>query len=589
MNKLRNFSCVLSFILAIICPLNVFAKDQLSYSDAEQLINVDPMKAAVAFKKYVEANPMASDSSQAKYQEGLLYEAMGDYYKAFKAYQHIIEEYPLHPNQEDLLDRQYRIGNYYLMLAKKSGTSFIGKIINVDQQRAIEVFKQVVENAPFTKIGAKAQYRLGYAYMETRQYLEAVTEFQIVMEKYPGSGYTDDAVYGLANSYFLLVQGPEYDKYSTEKALEYFNRYISEFPHGRHNADSQVKIVKLKNSLAKGLFHIGQFYEKQKRYEAALIYYQEVDNLFPDSIFSEKARAKRPVLEAMVEAMMPYKQIIKNYEDSIRVYYSIKRKDPRFIWEFWRKDPLTPRERNRLEWAEKLVNVAKNHKKEAEQLFRIEETIKSVELRIRNLKEDIGHYKIQIKREEAVYEQLKKGVIPSGKEVPEDTNINDQLNRLQRKQRIKMRGIRKRIKSNEEEIIKLSSVFKDKKADFEANKEEFYAKRDALIAKARKLRVEIDLLVAGSDEFAITDIDDISIKDSKTKWKKADQEVTEEVKEEKPAVLRELAEQAAKEKKIMIPYENQFRGGTWDYWWKVMVGEKERVKTPSDSVPLYLE
>jgi len=591
MNNLKKISCVLSIMLAIIVPLSVSAKEPLSYSEAEQLIDVDPLKAATAFKKYVDANPMASDASQAKYKEGHLYEAVGDYYKAFKAYQNIIEDYPLHPNQEDLLDRQYRIGNYYLMLAKKSAGSFLGKIVNVDQQRAIEIFKQVVENAPFTKIGAKAQYRLGYSYMETRQYLEAVTEFQIVIEKYPGSGYTDDAVYGLANSYFLLVQGPEYDKYSTEKALEYFSRYVSEFPHGRHSADAQVKIGKLKESLAEGLFLIGQFYEKQKRYEAALIYYKEVEYLFPDSIYSEKARSKRPVLESIVEILMPYKQIIRNYEDSIRVYYSIKRKDPRFVWEFWRKDPLTPGERKRLEWAEELVKVAKAHRKEAEQLFKIEEKIKSVELRIRSLKEDNGHYKIQIKREEAVYKQLIKGVMPSGKQVPEYSNIEDQLKRLQRKQRIKIRRLRKKIESNEKEIVKLSSVFKEEQADFEANKQQFYAKRDALIAKARKLRVEIDLLLAGSGEFAITDIDDIALKDTKTEWKKADQKVEEDKseKEEKSEVLRKLAEEAAKEKKVMIPYENQFRGGTWDYWWKVMVGEKERIKTPADSVPLYLE
>ena len=581
MNKLKTNLGLLCVVLVVIMPLTVCAKEPLSYAEGEQLMSSDPAKAATVFKKYVEANPMASDASNAKYQEGLLYEAMGDYYKAYKAYQHIIEEYPLHPNQENLLDRQYRIGNYYLMLAKKSSGSFIGKIINPDQLRAIEIFKQVVENAPFTKIGAKAQYRLGYAYMETKQYLEAVTEFQIVIEKYPGSGYTDDAVYGLANSYFLLVQGPEYDKYSTEKALENFNRYISEFPHGRHNVDAQMKITKLENSLAKGLFQIGRFYEKQKRYAAALIYYKEVQNMFPNSVYSEKARAKRPVLEAIVDTLMPYKEIIRNYEDTIRVYYSIKRKDPRFPWEFWKKDPLTPKERKRLEWAEKLVKVAKSHKEEAEQLFKIEEVIKSTELRIRSLKEDIQHYKTQLKREEAVYEQLKKGIMPSDTIVPEHEDVQRQLQRLQRKQRIKMRGIRKKIESNEKEIIKLTAIFKQKQADFDANREAFEAKRDALIEKARKLRVEVDLLLAGSPEFAVTDIEDISIEDTKTEWKKADEtphpaEGTE-VKEEKPEVLRKLAEDAAREKKVIIPYENQFRGGTWDYWWKVMVGEKERV------------
>ncbi|MCD6460264.1 outer membrane protein assembly factor BamD [bacterium] len=588
MKKLLFIICLYLFFL-IYLPQSGLAGEPITYSAAENLKAENPAKAAALFNKYVKENPMAADAARAKYQEGILYEALGDYYKAYKAYQHIIENFPLYPNQDDLLDRQYRIGNYYLMIAKQSSGSFIGKIINPHQKRAIEIFKQVVENAPFTKIGAKAQYRLGYAYMETKQYLEAVTEFQIVIEKYPGSGYIDDAVYGLANSYFLLVQGPEYDQFSTEKALEYFNRYASEFPHGKNNADAQVKINKLKQNLAKGLFLIGEFYEKNKRYEAALIYYNEVESLFPDSYYSEKSRSKRPVLEGIVEALMPYKEIMRNYEDCIMLYYSIKVKDPRFPWEFWKKDPLTPKERKRLEWAEQLVKAAKSHKKEAEQLFKTEEKIKSFELKIRSLKDDIQHYKTQLKREEAVYEQLQNGVVSDEKQASEDSKIQDGLKRLQRKQRIKIRRLRKKIKSKEKEIIKLTAQFEQKQADFNANKQEYYAKRDALIEKAQKLRVEVDLLVAGSDEFALTDINDITLSDKKIKWKKANLKQTQQKKEEKPEVLRRLADEAAKEKKIIIPYENQLRGGSFDYWWKVLVGEKERVKTPSDAIQLYLK
>ncbi len=165
------------------------------------------------------------------------------------------------------------------------------------------------------------------------------------------------------------MQGPEYDRYSTEKALEHFNRYLNEYPHGRYVGEIMPKINKLNNDLAKGIYLIGSYYEKIYRYEAALIYYDDLERRYGDTFFAEKARSKRSILEGIVKSELPYRSINQNYRDAIGVYYAIKRKDTRNPWEFWRRDPLTPEERSRLNWARKLIDVAKAHKKEAKELL----------------------------------------------------------------------------------------------------------------------------------------------------------------------------------------------------------------------------
>lgn len=599
---MKRFCIVSTIVVSLLCVLGSVciddscAQESAGPAKAHELQATDPEKAAALFSKYVKENPMASDAAQAKFQEGLSYEAIGDYYQAFKAYQHIIDNYPLYPNVDELLDRQYRIGNYYLLVSTKPTGFNPLKMLAGDKTRAVEIFEQVVRNAPFTEVGAKAQYRLAYTHMQMKEYLEAIDEYTIVLEKYPGSGYVDDTVYGLATSYFSLVQGPQYDKYSTEKALQYYNRYLNEFPHGRYRAEIMPKIGKLNQNLAEGIYMIGEFYEARHRYEAALIYYDELERRYGDTFYAEKARSKRSILEAIVKSEIPYREINRNYRDAIGLYYAIKRKDTRNPWEFWRRDPLTPDERRRLEWARKLIEVAKQHKKEAKQLFDIEKELIVLELEIRDLKKDTQRLKAKLPTEHAVLDQLNSGVIPEDAQqrlMPEwlyDTQEQRDLKRLQRKQRIRIRKMENQIESNEKRVVKLGKELAEKQQEFEANRPEFERRKTSLLERAQKVRNELDLLLAGSDEYASTEIGDIKlspVERQKIAGKPAapgvpaDEQVPPE---EKPEVLKRLAEEAAGRQNVLIPYENQLRDTSWDYWWKVLVGEEDRVRTPKDAV-----
>ena len=244
-----------------------------------------------------------------------VHEEYGAYYDAYRCYQHIIENYPSFPRIADLLDHQYRIGNYFLLMSSEPlfGVPFLVK----DNQKAVEIFEQVVKSAPYTDISAKAQYRLGYAYMKSKEYNDAITEFRVVLEKYPGTGYVDDALYSIGLCYFNLVQGPEYDQYSTEKALQSFYRYRDEYPQGRNIGDVFDKINVLNQYLAKSIYLIGYFYERLGYYEAALIYYDDLDEQYGGTFYALKARAKRNILEAMVKLELPYRELLHNYKEII--------------------------------------------------------------------------------------------------------------------------------------------------------------------------------------------------------------------------------------------------------------------------------
>lgn len=596
---MKNLFPVVSFMLIFFISGSAFAKKNIDINKADQMMKSNPVQSAKIYAQYVKENPLASDAADIKYKEGLCYEETGDYFKAFKTYQFIIDKYPLFPKLNELLDRQYRIGNYYLLISDKPvfGIEML-KYVSPYRQRAIDIFSQIVKNAPFSEIGVKAQYRLGYAQMQLREFNDAIDEFKVITERYPGSGYADESIYFIGNSYSSLVQGPQYDQYSTEKALEYLNRYVDEYPAGRYVSDASIKIDKLNATLAESLYLIGQYYENLGYYEAALIYYDDLEERYPDTFFAEKARAKRQILETIVQSELPYKQLIRNYDDIRNIYYSLKRKDTRNKWEIWKKDPLTPDQRNRLNWAEKLLIIAKDHVKEAKQIYEAEQKVNLIEIQIRDLKKDTQNLKTLIPQEEAILAQLKDGTVPDSLDA--DKEAKGDMAELIKKQTKKIHSMKNKIENNEKKILKLGETLVLEKAHLEANREQLEQRWQALLTKSALLRIEIDKLLAEADDYGETDLSKIALKEGKIKWKKVSPEEAKKMKldeekeialpePEKSKIIEQLTEEAARQKSVMIPYQNQYKGDAWKYWWDVLVGEKDRIKTPAESTPFFIK
>jgi len=63
------------------------------------------------------------------------------------------------------------------------------------------------------------------------------------------------------------------------------------------SGDAEKNIEKLKEKEAEANFNTGRFYEKQKAYEAARIYYEDVISNYPDSVWAAKALERLQITE----------------------------------------------------------------------------------------------------------------------------------------------------------------------------------------------------------------------------------------------------------------------------------------------------
>ncbi|MFH0877390.1 MAG: outer membrane protein assembly factor BamD [Candidatus Omnitrophota bacterium] len=243
-------------------------------------------------KKLVKYYPDAVQAPEAQFYMGLCLEEMGKYYEAYQAYQKIIDKYPFSKRNEDVLKQEYIVAQRLLDYREKIiGINFTG------ESAAIEIFRKIIENAPYGAYAAASQYKIGLTSKAKGFFSEAVDEFQKVIDNYSNSEWAEPAKFQIALCAARSSLDAPYDQTLTQEAQEKFKEFVKLHPDAEIAQQAEQRIDELRDKEAESNFKVGQFYEKQKAYESAKIYYNHVIKTFPKSDWGQKSLERIQALE----------------------------------------------------------------------------------------------------------------------------------------------------------------------------------------------------------------------------------------------------------------------------------------------------
>ncbi|MBI5873127.1 MAG: outer membrane protein assembly factor BamD [Candidatus Omnitrophica bacterium] len=261
-----------------------FAK---SYYDAK-----DYTTALNEFKKLVKYYSDALEAPEAQYYMGLCLEELGKHYEAYLAYQKIIDKYPFSQRTGDVLQREYIVAQKLLDFKKRvAGIDFTA------ENTAIDIFRKIIENAPYGKYAAASQYKIGLTLKAKGYFTEANDEFQKVLDSYPESEWAEPAKFQIALCAAKSSLDSSYDQTLTQEAQDKFKQFLEVHPEAELSKEADVRLDELKGKEAQSNFEIGRFYEKQKAYDSAKIYYNYVMKNFPKSTWAQKALGRMQDME----------------------------------------------------------------------------------------------------------------------------------------------------------------------------------------------------------------------------------------------------------------------------------------------------
>ncbi|MDX2227641.1 MAG: outer membrane protein assembly factor BamD [Verrucomicrobiae bacterium] len=217
--------------------------------------------------------PFSFVAAELQYGWGRMEEIDGDFGRAFKVYQSIVEKYPNSEFFDKALERQFYIGNLFLA-GERQRLWKIPTLPSMD--KTVEYFEKIVKSAPYSRWAPESQFKIGVAREKQKKWSAAVEAYQKVLDKYPGSDLASLAQYQIGYAWMKASKEAEYDQSAASKAILGFEDFLTRFPNSEKVAQAQENIQNLKGKQNKGTFNIARFYDRQKDYKAAVIYYSEV-------------------------------------------------------------------------------------------------------------------------------------------------------------------------------------------------------------------------------------------------------------------------------------------------------------------------
>jgi outer membrane protein assembly factor BamD len=243
--------------------------------------------------------PLSDYTARAEYLIGRCLEAGGKDEAAFNAYQNIIQKYPKSNEYNEVLVRQYEIANRFLAGEWFRLWNIIPLYPSMDE--TAKLYAKIVNNGPYSDIAPHAQMSIGTANEKGKDYPAAVKAYQTAADRYYNQPViAADAMYRTGVAWQKQADTAEYDQGAAQQAISAYTDFMTFYPNDKRVADAQKAIVLLKAERVRGSFEIAQFYEKYRKWQGAVVYYNAVIQLDPNSALATQARHRIDTLKPLL-------------------------------------------------------------------------------------------------------------------------------------------------------------------------------------------------------------------------------------------------------------------------------------------------
>src|SRR5437660_1220370 len=268
----------------------------------------NPKRAIRAYRTLVRKYSRDALAAGAAFRGALLYEQIHEYLEAAGTYRTVVINYPTSPHFNEAIEGQFRIGEMYLAGKK---LKVLGIPFATSMDRAVDIFAAVIRTAPYGKYTARAQFDIGLAREKQSANDAALQAYAAVVEKFPNDPVAADAQYQIGYIWFMAARGGTKDIAATNNARTAFQDFLFRYPNSEKATQARANLAHLEHKATSSSFDVARYYDKQKAYRAAVIYYNEVISQQPGSTESEKAKKRIDQLRAKLgdKVLQPLQEV----------------------------------------------------------------------------------------------------------------------------------------------------------------------------------------------------------------------------------------------------------------------------------------
>lgn len=159
--------------------------------------------------------------------------------------------------------------------------------------RAAELIKQWVDaNSAGDPRMPQALLALGISHIHTAEYLTSASELLRLITDYPQQAEQQEARFRLCEAYQNLSPRAQLDQQYTETAITYCQSFAEYYGTTPQADTARTWIAGMREKLAYKSYLNGMFYLRRSAVDAAVIYFNDTANGFPDTPWAPAALAR---------------------------------------------------------------------------------------------------------------------------------------------------------------------------------------------------------------------------------------------------------------------------------------------------------
>ena len=257
----------------------------------------DTERAVTTYRYVVRHYPKSKEAPAAQFKLAKQLHQKGDFAGAFKEYQTLLQKYPETSNFEESVAAQIEIANAYLKGLK---VKFLGVPLVSSMERAEEMYTAILKVSPYSKHAAITQFNLGLAMEKQGKAQEAIAAYQKVLDKYPNSAACSSASYQIGYVYQRLgMTGRSQDLSALKSAQDNYQDFLLQYPNSEKVPQAGENMKSMVSRESADTLRVARFYDFNKDYKAAGIYYNDVIRRFPQSAESTASKNRLDELKAL--------------------------------------------------------------------------------------------------------------------------------------------------------------------------------------------------------------------------------------------------------------------------------------------------
>jgi outer membrane protein assembly factor BamD len=191
---------------------------------------------------------------------------------------------------------------------------------------ARQVFEELIFSAPGSAVIDSAHYGLAGTYYEEHNWIQAQSEYDIVVRSFPRSQLVDDAAFRSGYCWWKQSLNYKHDQEETYHAIDAFRTFLLDYPASEHYDEVIALLAQAEDKLARKKIYEGDTYRKlgtERDLAAAELMYMEAIQSWPNASVLDLALWGLGEIymaqQAYPKALEAFGMLVANFPDSRRI------------------------------------------------------------------------------------------------------------------------------------------------------------------------------------------------------------------------------------------------------------------------------